>query len=387
VSGFDQLFGLDQAPGLGQGTMDEQPQGISPQFQDNAGELSSFADFFGKQTADSEKPPVSPEFTIKDGVISLKGIPMETAQQIYGGFQQHQQTQAAFNAEALRLKAQEDKIRANPLLSVLSAVAAGAAQDPRMPPIVRALGYANASLNPSPDALAQRRMGILQTLAQLESHGNDAQSREAALQETKRYHNALIADRNLDNARLRETAKARVEGAKEDRERKQEGLDERTFRGTVKSVQSFKAGMSPDDLGKAVHGWEDMSEAQRSEVYASYSGAKAKEATAEGDRQERLRQGAARVGQGAARVKMAETKETKGPKVTDPAKALASLEAAKQGAIAQAERDKANGRPDAAMAMMKKAKVFAGEIERLKNGIAPATPTFAHPAIVGVTRK
>lgn len=49
-----------------------------------------------------------------------------------------------------------------------------------MPAIVRALGYANASLNPSPDALAQKRMGILQTLAQLEQeqagHTNAANS-------------------------------------------------------------------------------------------------------------------------------------------------------------------------------------------------------------------
>jgi len=184
VSAYDQLFGLEQPAGLGQNELQDQglPSGISPEFQDqdmvqkNLGEVQAFGLF---QKATNEDGQIEPASWSIDSAGRVKGdMPAKDFFQLLGGFRQNQQTQAAFNAEALRLKAQEDKIRANPLLSVLSAVAAGAAQDPRMPAIVRALGYANASLNPSPDALAQRRMGLLQTMAQLEQeqagHANAA---------------------------------------------------------------------------------------------------------------------------------------------------------------------------------------------------------------------
>lgn len=376
---FDQLGDLAQGPELGQGDLNEGGSGgWSPEQQQSFGgnmdQLGGLADFFGKQSSDEEKAPVKPEITIKDGVIGLKGIPMETAQAIYGGFQQHQKTQAAFNAEALRLQQQENAIRSNPLMSILSAVAAGAAQDPRMPAIVRALGSANAALNPSPDALAQRRLGIMQTLAQMEHQ-------DALSGETFRHHRAL-EETAAQNAGTRALGTgARIEGAEVDRNRKQEGLDERTFRGTLADVQKFKPGMTAEDLGKSVHGWEDMDEAQRSQVYSTYLGAKTKELKDEADRAERRKQGADKVAQGAARVGIAKEKAGKvaAPKIKDPSRSIAQADAAIQGALAQAARDEAGGKPDAALAMRKKAKILANERDRLKSTAtapaAPASPT------------
>ena len=212
MAGYADLFGgapqgwdsTQETPELGIGNMNEAPgQGASPDaLTQNLGEVQAFGLF---QKATNEDGQIEPASWSIDSAGRVKGdMPAKDFFQLLGGFRQNQQTQAAFNAEALRLKAQEDKIRANPLMAILSAVAAGAAQQPNMPGIVRALGAANASLNPSADSLAQRRMGILQTLAQMESHG-------AAAAETRAYRETQIENTRADNARA-DRAQAVAEG-------------------------------------------------------------------------------------------------------------------------------------------------------------------------------
>lgn len=129
-------------------------------FTPAAGAVGETGDMLTQGAADAQKHL---DWTIehKDGVqtASLE-MDMETFKQFQQEREQLQKIKESYNNEAQRLEQREQQTRAHPIANLLSNVAGAMAQDPKMPGWVHALGKTSLQLNPTADALAERRMGV-----------------------------------------------------------------------------------------------------------------------------------------------------------------------------------------------------------------------------------
>lgn len=127
------------------------------------GNLASTSQMFAQGQAQAMEPPIKikSETTDSGGLEHTLTMSDQTLQNVMGKMSYLEQALAAMTQEAGRLQAREMRTRQNPLLNVLTQVAGQlAAGDKRLPPVVSALGRASLALNPTPDELAGRRIGL-----------------------------------------------------------------------------------------------------------------------------------------------------------------------------------------------------------------------------------
>ena len=112
-------------------------------------------------------PPSSAKFN-KDGTVDLKGLPMQTYEAYNRDRQQLNEIRGAFHQQAEHLAAQEQQARNQPpWVQLATALSANIAQAKNMPGWVQALGKTAAELNPRPEQIAARRLGVLGEEAKL----------------------------------------------------------------------------------------------------------------------------------------------------------------------------------------------------------------------------
>jgi len=169
-----------------------------PDYMNLFNAMSQTGDMMGQQQEARNAPPIKIRSETDDsgGLTHTLTMDDKTLQGIMGKMSYLEQALSAMSQEASRLQAQEQQKRRSPLLNVLSTVAGELAQDKRLPPVVSALGRANLALNPPPDELTARRMGLEKDIGTLGAaglrteisqlqHQAQIQQQQARLEETK----------------------------------------------------------------------------------------------------------------------------------------------------------------------------------------------------------
>lgn len=135
-------------------------------------------DLFGTMRQDQEQnqEPLKLKSEIDpatgEQVYSAENISGPAMAQIMKALEIYPKVIAGMQQHADLLAQQEAKARANPLMNVLSTVAGNlAVTDPRLPPLVSALGRSSLQLNPTADELARRRIGLESEIAKTATEG------------------------------------------------------------------------------------------------------------------------------------------------------------------------------------------------------------------------
>jgi hypothetical protein len=156
---------LGYDPGFGAEFQSGASGAYPPPLLQNIQDMGSLNGTMLKQAEEGDLP--QPSFTRKgDGTWQISGL----TDNDMGAIKKQNETLASIlgsmQVESDRLKAREDAARANPIMNALTNIAAGLAQnDPTLPGWVRALGATSARLNPTPDALAHQRFGVMDAMA------------------------------------------------------------------------------------------------------------------------------------------------------------------------------------------------------------------------------
>lgn len=130
-------------------------------------------------------------------------MPMQDALGIQQKMTYLEQALQAMTQEANRLQAQEQRTRQHPLIAALSTVAGELAQDRRLPPAVSALGRASLALNPPPDVLGARRMGLEEQIGRTSALGAEVGLRAKSLDiQQSRYEAGLEQKKTEDRNKI-----------------------------------------------------------------------------------------------------------------------------------------------------------------------------------------
>lgn len=148
-----------------------------PELQNLHESLAKMRDFQSRAMVANQQneqvlPPQSIQVNTAKGTVTMKDLPIATYEAFNRDRQQLNEIRGAFAQEAQRLQNQEQQARNQPpWVQLATALSANLASQKDMPGWVRGLGQTAAQLNPRPEQIQARRLGVLGEEAKLAERG------------------------------------------------------------------------------------------------------------------------------------------------------------------------------------------------------------------------
>jgi glutaredoxin 2 len=203
---------------------------------DNMGQVLGMA---GKMKSDATRPKIGMTTTTdENGTTHDISIPDEEMRKISQVIGNYSQVVEAYQSELSKIEARQKSM--NPIVNALATVAGNlATNDPRLPPVVRALGQSNRQLNPTSTELSERRLAVASGLGKAENE------QVGAISELRRAQDSQIElERGGEYLKLAQEKEAREKEAGVQKE-----TDARTKNVLLRAHNAAKGGEPMNEAG------------------------------------------------------------------------------------------------------------------------------------------